>query len=565
MENKNPLPSVAMEFPFAGQLPSPLHLLCFYDEDIKEGRVKVHDWQKEILLYLGKTRAIDEKVKAMLLAANGSGKSQYVLAPFAVWMALCFKESLTVITTASGQQLDTQACRYIDRLANSINLTHAEHFGFDVFTYVYRELRCNITKSFVDLFATDEKKKAEGRHPLRPGAEFVIIVDEAKTVDDGIYEALERCKGCTRRIEISSADDCKGYFFQTWNNPLYKCLRRKVTAFDCPHITKDEIEETIVKYGVDSPFVRSSIYSEFASVQEEAVISRDLLQRSVRLASCPTHFGPLMAGLDLAAGGDETVLSVWSGNVEVGLHTCREKDTTRTREWVISLLQDTYRGKLQAENVWADDGGVGRSIIDQLAEKGYKTRRVLNNHRAFDFTHYANRGTELWFNFKRFIEEYQVHFLTDSKGQMDEILFSQLVHRYTRKQDNTKLVKLESKQEARKNGHPSPDRADAVILAWTGRVYPLPEITGTKPAIVMESPEDRKTRLENEIRAKLRNQVIAGLQSSGQPSNGNANLDAQGRYKEMGRFGFSYAKLYPAEGNPETILSKYGLRKYSGN
>ncbi len=527
--------------------PTPYNVLAFYDEDVREGKVKVHDWQIEMLLYLGQKRPNKEKIRAMLLAANGSGKSQYVLAPFAVWMSLVFKESLTVITTASGDQLDTQACRYINRLCNNVNLMHQPQFGFDVFKCIYREVRNNITRSFIDLFATDEKKKAEGRHPLRHDSEFAIIIDEAKTVDDGIYEALERCKGNTRRIEISSADDCKGYFFNTWGNPNYRCFRKKITAFDCPHITKDEINETITKYGADSPFVRASIYSEFVSVQEDAVISRDLLTRSIRLASCPTYFGSLVGGLDLSAGGDETILSVWKGNVEIGLHSMRHIDTTKTREEIISILQDIYKGKLLPENIHADDGGVGRSIIDQLNEKGYKLNRVLNNWRAFDFTHYANRGAELWYNFKRFIEEYQVMFKLNEAGQMDEALFNQISHRYS-KLTPTKLLKLESKAEARKQGHPSPDRADAVVLAWAGRVYPLPEILGSKPAVVIENPADRQLRLERELRSKLRDRVIEDMSKATAPTPA---------FRNLGNIAFAHNNIRPSDEGKSKILTRY--------
>lgn len=474
------VPTEALDFPYRDQFPTPLHVVSLYDESVRTGVVTLSDWQKEVLLELGRTRGqITDKIKVMLLAANGSGKSKYILAPFAVWMALVFKESLTVITTASGDQLDTQAQRYIARLCQSVNSMHYDDLGFNVFECKYREFRANITKSFIDLFATDEPSKAEGRHPLVPSGEFAIIVDEAKSVSDDIYQALERCKGCTRRIEISSAEDCKGYFYNTWCNTDYRCYRRKVTAFDCPHITQEEIEETIIKYGQDSPFVRGSIYSEFVSLEEEAIISRQLLLRSSKMASCATQFGPLVAGLDLASGGDETVLSVWHGNVELGMHTMRNQDTTKTVNSIIEILHDIYKGRLLAENIWADDGGIGRSMIDNFNEKGYKLKRVLNQARPFDVTRYANRGTELWFTFKRFIEEYQVHFLLDSLGNMDKTLFSQLTNRYVKKADNNTTLKLESKLEARKNKHASPDRADAVVLAWCGRIYPLPEINGT--------------------------------------------------------------------------------------
>lgn len=543
-------PSEALDFPYKDKFPTPLHLLSFYDEDIRRGHddsgkpISVHKWQAEILLELGRTKKITtDKIKVMLLAANGSGKSQYILAPFAAWMALCHKESLTVITTASGEQLDTQALRYITRLCQSINTVHREELGFDIFKCLYREFRCNITKSFIDLFATDEKKKAEGRHPLRPGAEFAIIVDEAKTVDDGIYEALERCKGCSRRIEISSADDCKGYFYNTWKNQKYICYRRKVTAFDCPHIPKEEIDETIVKYGLDSPFVKTSIYSEFASLAESAVITRETLLRCNRLAYNPLQFGELVAGLDLSAGGDETVLDVWSGNLQVGTHIFPlDAYTPNTVTKIIEVIQ-SYGGRLKPEHINGDDGGVGRGMIDQLNERGYRINRILNNTRAYDSTHFANRGTEMWFTFKRFIEENLVHFLTDSQGLMDSVLFDQLCHRYVTTQDNTKLPRLESKSQAKRNGHPSPDRADAVVLAWSTRFYPLKELEGTVVATVASTdPTILATQIGNKLRESQRNIFLTS------PQKVEKNV-RDGRYIQANKFGFGYRNIFPVKSN----------------
>jgi len=40
------------------------------------------------------------------------------------------------------------------------------------------------------------------------------------------------------------------------------------------------------------------------------------------------------------------------------------------------------------------------------------------------------------------------------------------------------LLQLESKQEAKAKGHPSPDRADAAVLAWANIPYPCEFITG---------------------------------------------------------------------------------------
>ena len=70
---------------------------------------------------------------------------------------------------------------------------------------------------------------------------------------------------------------------------------------------------------------------------------------------------------------------------------------------------------------------------------------------------YINLRAELWFRMKEFLEA------RDCKLPKDESLFSELVSpRYSF--SSTGKLKVESKQDMKKRGLPSPDRADAVIL-----------------------------------------------------------------------------------------------------
>jgi len=484
---------------------TPLNILCLYDDDILSGVKTIWPWQVEILNYLGGVKSPgDPAIKAMLMAANGSGKSQMILAPFAIWMAMRFEESLTIITNASGKQLDNQALRYITRLATKVNSLHQQQFGMDVFECQYRKLKNNITESFIDMFATDEPGKAEGWHPIKHNGEFAIIVDEAKTVSDDIFQALERCTGYTRRLDVSSPGRCGGTFYVDWNREIKDIYKKKVTAFECPHIPTSEIEDKIKKYGLHDPLIRSSIFAEFSSTDEQVVLGRELVLKNINLCKKQVHFGPLRGGLDLASGGDETVLSVWSGNIEVGLHTFRNKDTSVTVLQIINAIQ-SYKGKLKPENIYADDGGIGRSMLDNLREKGYKVNRVLNQTRPYDITRYVNRGTELWFSFKRFIEEFQVYFLKDEVGAADGLLISQLSNRYYTVEQRSNKIILESKEKARKQNHPSPDRADAVVLAWSPLIWPVEELSG--PANAKEAkrgltPEEIIERYEQDLESE---------------------------------------------------------------
>lgn len=484
-------------------------MLLFYDDDIQTGKVTLDKWQIDILTYLGKTHNInDPAIQAMLLAANGSGKSQYILAPFAIWMTMRYEESLTVITTSSGNQLDSQDLRYCTRLAKKINKVHEAEFPDGVIDCNYRKFYNKITESFINMFATDETGKAEGWHPISPTGKFAIIIDEGKTVSDEIYYAIENCTGFSHRLDISSAGQSSGQFYANWHNKeLDKViLKKRVTAFDCSHLKKEDIQLRIAKYGAAHPRIRNSVFSEFTSADEQVVIPRELLIKSSSLCNKHYNFGPIRAGLDLAAGGDENSISVWQGNKEIANKNWVKKDTTEAVEDIVEFV-NSFKGELKPENIYADDSGLGRPMLDMLQKiktplfpNGYKVNRIWNQSRPYDITHYANRGTELWWNFKRFIEEYQVLFLKDAKGDMDLTLQSQMSNRYFKIQDSSGKVILESKAKAKAEGHPSPDRADAVILAWSPLVYPIAEISGGVESVVNgpKTPEELIQKLREE-------------------------------------------------------------------
>lgn len=457
---------------------TPYEFLVYYDDEILSGDFNVYKWQKDKLRAFGRDIKKDgapkeQLIRECLVANNGSGKSQMILAPCAAWLATQFPEALCCVTSSSHKQMSDQTERYIARICKRVNERNKRKYPKGFWHITRGSIRSQHNGSFIDLFVTDEAGKFEGRHPIEKGRRFGFFFDECKSISDDLFNAAYRCNGMSHRLDQSSPGDMVGHFYRiaTDDSPESLWNVDTVTIYDCPHISRAEADAFIRANGLDDPVVRSSLFAEFTSAGSNVVIPREVMNANNNLwldeayvKTTKKFFGEKRAGLDLAAGGDENVLSVWHGNVQIGLETFRMKDTTRTADELLSLIKN-YPG-LDAENIYADDGGVGRGIIDQLARRGCKVNRVLNQSKPRDKTRYFNRGTELWFDFKRFIEEGYVKFLKDDKQ------LNQLCARYFHRKDNDKLI-LESKREARAKGHPSPDRADACVLAWKGLRYPL--------------------------------------------------------------------------------------------
>ena len=433
------------------QFKDPYEMLTVIDDDILEGRISLHKWQREILEDYGKPSNASKPFKAAVRAANGSGKDQFVIAPCALWTCMASANAVSIVTTASGNQLDRQTDKYIKQLMNTIN----KMFGTQVWKMNYRHYTNLLNGSTIELFVTDEAGRAEGWHPVVPGGELAIFVSEAKSVPDDIFTALARCTGFTKRVDVSSPGPPSGHFYNMCTGGNWK--QYHVTAFDCPHLSEEYISEIKDSYGETSALYKSMIMAEFGGMDEQVVINHQKLVDLDKHEIEHLEEEYNVAGLDLSAGGDEQVLVIRNGNKTLAVEAFNFRDTVA----LINHLEHLFRKyKLDHEQsvIYGDAGGLGKPILDQL-KANWNIVYVLNQAKPYNNLAYLNRGAELWFSVGKLIEYGEIMVPKESK------LRKQLASRYFVVTPQNKL-QLESKKQARSKGHVSPDRADAFVLAF---------------------------------------------------------------------------------------------------
>ena len=482
--------------------PNPAVLVSFFDRSISDGYVTLYPWQVEILEDLG---SINKKAtgqhphKFCLLANNGSGKDKFIIAPFAIWFTLTKIKSRVIITTASGSQLTSQTEPYISDLCSKVN----SFFGQEVYRIRQRYIKCLLTGSEIRMFATDEAGKAEGYHPMEYNSEMAIIVNEGKSVSEDIHRALRRCTGYNYWLEISSTGEPTGFLYRaatTWPNV------KRITSYECPHISEEDREEDKSSDGEHSHFFRSKHLSLFTSVGGQVIIPLELVnslfdffnENNIKF----TESWSTRIGIDLAAGGAETVLCFTKGNRCIKEEYFREQDTTICADRIEQFLISAQIPK-DHPHIYADDGGVGRAIIDMLVRRGWHINRIMNQWQALGNKKlYGNRGAENWYRCKRIVEEKYFDIRTLSQKTID-----QLSTRHYKQTLTGGKIYLESKKEAIANGRPSPDRADAFILSLTGltiddfsrglevkpKIEKNPRITFSSPEEVLRYYEDKIT------------------------------------------------------------------------
>ena len=165
-------------------------------------------------------------------------------------------------------------------------------------------------------------------------------------------------------------------------------------------------------------------------------------------------------GVDVARfGDDESVAVLRRGGALVELRRWRGLDTMTLAGEVAGLIR-----QWRPAHVFVDGVGVGGGVVDRLRQLGFRTIDVNAGARAADESRFANLRVEMWSRLRDWLRD------GGALVAGDEALARDLV-RPTYAFDNRGRLRLESKDDMRSRGEPSPDAGDALALtfAWPVR------------------------------------------------------------------------------------------------
>jgi phage terminase large subunit len=404
--------------------------------------MKLYPRQKEVL------RALAPAGSAVSFrSCNEGGKTKRVICAAILHHLTMFPRGHVISTSGSYRQIKDQL----------LPALHAYAPRFPAWSFLHTpRIETESINCFWEGFSTNDAGKFEGHH-ADDGAPLLMIVDEAKTVKDDIFQAIERCKP-TRLLIASSPGYAEGEFYrsQTTKAKFYKTVVQR--ASDCPHWKVEDIAKLEEKWGADHPLFKSMVMADFMESVADAVI--DLKALEDLMADPPNEKkGDRKAFCDFAWGGDgdENVLALRDGNVVTLEETFRADNLHAICGRFIAAFS---RLGLQPQQIDGDEGGGGKLICDQLAAMGWRINRVNNGEAPKTSDHYANHAAEMWFEGAKQIARREI-VLPD-----DDDLRGQMLDRKRIPHAKGKLA-IESKRDMKKRSVPSPDRADAVFGAMT--------------------------------------------------------------------------------------------------
>jgi hypothetical protein len=179
-------------------------------------------------------------------------------------------------------------------------------------------------------------------------------------------------------------------------------------------------------------------------------------------------YGPLLIGVDPAGMADDATAIAWRrGHCIEKIERRRRLTTMEIAGWIASIIRTDKPAK-----VCLDTGGLGVGIYDRLIEENHGEVVSAVNFGSkpiepppLDDTGKPsggplNRRVEMWLNMKNALQEGRFSIPDDDGLHAD---LTSCGYKY----DSSGRLVLESKQDMRKRGMPSPDSADAMALTFS--------------------------------------------------------------------------------------------------
>ncbi len=314
----------------------------------------------------------------------------------------------------------------------------------------------------------------------------LAVLDEAGGIPESLWDATEtiltshRC----RQLAIGNPDDPTAYFHKTHEpDSGYEVI--KIRAFDTPNFTGEDVPEVVReslidpewvedkkrKWGEDSPLYVSKVLAEFPEDTGDNLFPLNQVNRASERVLVPDN--PVELGVDVARmGDDETVIVVRKGPVARIHGIYSKEDTMRITGRIIQAAHEH-----RASVIKVDEIGVGAGVVDRLKEQGYPVWGLNAGRSPADPNPKRDEEAKQRFHNARAQWYWELRERFES-GQIDihddDTLKSQLTNlKY--KPTSTGKIQVESKDDMKSRGLSSPDRADALAIAFAGE-----QVTGKK-------------------------------------------------------------------------------------
>lgn len=424
------------------------------------------DKQQEIIKSVATNR------RTAVRSSHGIGKS-YIAARTALWFLFSHPDSKVITTAPSFRQVE-------DILWREMRVAYTKA-PYDLGGKML-DTSLNVDNDWFALgLSTDQPDRFQGFHAVN----ILLIVDEAAGVREDIFDASEGIVSSehARVLYIGNPTNLAGAFYDAFKLPNWSKIH--ISAFDTPNftsngitledirnntweskmksmptpylITPEWVYDKFLSWGEGNPMWESRVMGNFPQQGEDTLIPLSHIEQATLRNITPSETDIEVIGADIARfGSDKTVFTHRKGAKLMEIKEFNNMDTMAT-----SQTLSTFMGMHPTAAVNIDEIGVGAGVTDRIKQMNptRNTQGVNVGNTAHNTEMFINtRAEAYWALRERFITG-------DIQIPNDEQLMSELAnikYKFTPRGQ----IQIESKEDMKKRGLHSPDRADAVMLAF---------------------------------------------------------------------------------------------------
>ena len=237
----------------------------------------------------------------------------------------------------------------------------------------------------------------------------------------------------------------------------------RAATHDNPHLHQS-VRDTLHEAYHGTTFGRQELLGELVDDDQDVVVPWGWIEacRAAGIQRPAAALIPVELGVDVGAGGDESVILERRGPTIGRIWTDHQPDTMRLVGRVMEAVRETG-----ASSVKIDVIGIGKGVVDRLEElrrdhQHHATVVGVNVGASSSLPHrFPRLRDQLWWEIGRLHTE---HRTWDLSGITDELAGQLSAPRFTL--DSAGRIKIESKDKTRSQLGRSPDHADALLLAF---------------------------------------------------------------------------------------------------
>lgn len=428
-----------------------------------DGRGKPRKWQEDTFDDIGKhlsnplTR--HTPLKIAIASGHGIGKSAF-FGMVAHWGMSTCEDCKIIITANTENQLRTKT---MPEITKWFNMAINKHWFTPTATSVYSNEPKHEKAWRLDAVPWSENNTEAFAGAHNAGKRILILIDEGSNIPEKVFEvaegALTDLDTEIIMIVFGNPTQNTGPFRECFRRNRHRWATRNIDSRTVEGTNKALIQQWLEDHGEDSDFFKIRVRGLFPN-QSASQFFSDLLVDTAMKQQYPAesyNFAPVILTLDNSWTGDDPLVIA----KRQGLHfEILKRLPKNDNDMEIGGLLARYEDQFKADAVFIDNG-YGTGVLSFGKTLKRKWTGVWFSGKASNPA-YFNKRSEMYGEARQWLKDGGA--LPNDLELRYELTSLETLPR------NDGKIQLEGKEDAKKRGIPSPNKADALALSFA---YPV--------------------------------------------------------------------------------------------